>query len=242
MKHALPAALAVIALLLAQPPARADLDPANLHLNGPGGFAQGSGGVDWITLPGFTGEFNITDVANNGEVVSPWHLVIAIPNVTGGLLDNITRFGSVTGLSIGNDGETSLSAGQDAYARLGVPGNGLPNSLSFTNFSLADTTLGLPAPSVFGMFDFTLSPSNLAIVANGIPDDVMLSGTLPAGSILFAWGLDQNGTTISTAFTNAGVVSPLSTAVPEPSTMAIALVGGSAGIAYGLRRRRRTTA
>jgi hypothetical protein len=216
------------------------LDPANLHINGPGGFAQGSGGTDWVTLPTFNGDFNITDVANNGEIVSPWHLVIAVPNVTSGLLDQITKIGTTTlGTPISNDGETTLLAGQDAYVQLGVPGSGLPNSLSFTNFALADATVaGLATPTAYGLFDFTISASTLAILANGVADDVQLSGLLPAGSILFAWGVDQNGTTISTAFTNAGVITPAAvTPTPQPSSLVMAGTGAVALLVCGLQRK-----
>lgn len=220
------AVLAAVILLPASAFAQPEpIDPANLHINGPGGFAQSSGGTDWVTLPTFNGLFNINDVANNGEVVSPWHLVVAIPNFTGAITDNITMIGT-TSVNIVNDKETTLLAGQDAYVQLGVPGTGLPNSLSFTNFALADkAVIGLPTPTSYGMYDFTVSPLALAVIANGVPDNVQLGGNLPAGSILFAWGLDQNGTTISTAFTNAGVITQQAFAVPEPSTLIMSLIG-----------------
>jgi hypothetical protein len=245
--------MAAVALLLAVPAARADLDPPNLHINRPGGFAQSGGGTDWVTLPTFNGDFNIQDVSNKSETISPWHLIIAIPQLgltpPGSILDDITRIGGTTlGTPITNDSETTLLAGQDSYTRLGVPGSGLPNSMSFTNFSAATEALGGITPQSYGLYDFTISATSFAILSGASPLDILLGdgvggpGLLPTGSVLFAWGTGDDGTTFSTSFTNAGVTSQQSVATPEPSTALVAGIFLAAMVPYFAWRRRRLLA
>jgi hypothetical protein len=227
-------------LLAAATAARADFtDPPNLHINGPGGFAQSAGGTDWVTLPTFNGTFSIQDVSNATETISPWHLIIAVPNVTGSLADTITKVGS-TSVSISPLFDGNFTAGS-VYDALGLTGSGIPNSLSFTNFRSAFTAVtGLPAPSSYGLFDFTVTPTSLALL-NGVVDNVNLSGLLPAGSVLFAYGTGVDGTLFTTSFTNAGVVNP--TAVATPTSLVLAGVGLAclAPSAYRKRRRRDMT-
>jgi hypothetical protein len=234
MKKCALAAFAAIAML--QCSARADLDPPNLHINGPGGFAQSGGGTDWVTLPSFGDVFTIQDVSNKSEVIATWHIVFAIPDTTGSILDEITKIAG-TSVSIFNDGETNLGSGQNAYDVLNVPGSGLPNSMSFTNFQAADVTLGVsPAPTTFGLYDFKVDSSlNLPLLPQVI-NEVDMVGTLPTGTVIFAWGVDTAGVTYTTTFTNAGVISQQAVATPEPSTLAIAGLG-IASAAFYLRRR-----
>jgi hypothetical protein len=253
LKLARMAAFAALTVLLSQRSTSAQvLDPPNLHINGPGGFAQGVGGTDWVTLPSFGGVFNIQDVSSASETITPWHLVIAIPNVTltppGSILDDITQIGTTTlATPITNDSETTLTSGQDAYVQLNVPGTGLPNSMSFTNFALADATIHGPfVPQSYGLYDFTVSAAQFALLSGAGPENITLgdglggAGLLPTGSVIFAWGIGDNGKTFSTSFTNAGVATPqsLSQLVPEPSTMIIAAVGGVGFVGYAVRRRR----
>jgi hypothetical protein len=227
-------------LLAAVTAAKADFtDPPNLHINGPGGFAQSGGGTDWVTLPTFNGTFSVQDVSNATETISPWHLIIAVPNVTGSLADTITKVGT-TNVSISPLFDGNFTAGS-VYDALGVTGSGIPNSLSIGNFRAAFTAVtGLPAPASYGLFDFTITPTSLALL-NGVTENVNLSGLLPAGSVIFAYGTGADGTLFTTSFTNAGVVNP--TAVPAPTAMALAAVGivCLAPSAYRRRRRRDMT-
>jgi hypothetical protein len=218
-------------------PARAQtFDPPNLHINGPGGFSQTAGGTDWVTLPTFNGTFNVEDVSNKTETITPWHLILAVPNFTGTLADTVTNVAG-TSTSISPFLAGTLLSGQNAYDVLGVPGSGLPNSMSFTNFAIADQAVdGIPTPSSYGLYDFTVTPAALALLPQVI-DNVTIGGTVPAGTIIFAWGTDLNGVTYSTSFTNAGVTS-LSAPTPEPSTMVIAGLGGLGMLVIGLRSRR----
>jgi hypothetical protein len=237
-KFALLAAIAMLACGVA----RADLDPANLHINGPGGFAQSSGGTDWVTLPSFAGQFTIQDVAVGDGTVSPWNLIIAVPNFTGSLTTDITTIGGTTlGTPILSGPEVTLSPGQDAYVQLGVPGNGLPNSMSFTNFALADNAvLGTPTPTSYGLYSFNVPVGDPGIIGGAAAEAILLGGgSLPAGSVIFAWGEDARGTTISTAFTNAGVITPFSSSVPEPSTLVIVSLAALCWAPFVYWKRRR---
>jgi hypothetical protein len=230
MKRSILCLAAMFALAM---PARAQLlDPADIHVNGPGGFAQSAGGTDWVTLPTFNGDFNIEDITNkSGLSISPWTLVIAVPNFTGSLSDTITKIGG-TSVSIGAGPEVTLTSGS-AYDALGL--SGLDHSVSFTNFVTADQAVAGITPTSYGLYDFTVNSTSLALLDKTLVD-VNLSGSLPAGSILFAFGSGSDGKEYATAFTNAGVVSPQTAAVPEPSSLVIASVGILCFLAYGSRR------
>jgi hypothetical protein len=232
---------AFVAVLLALAvPARADIDfstlidPANLHISGSGAFAQSGGGTDWVSLPTFNGTFSLEDISNKDVTISPFHIVIAIPNQTGVLADLISTVVTTSGLSISPGPEVILTSGS-AYDALNLSGG--PNSVSFVNFNKAEVALGLDPATSFGLNDFSLGA--LALL-NKLPLDITLQGLLPAGSIIFAYGVDVGVTELyTTAFTNAGVITPFA-ATPEPSSFVIA--GASAvgfGI-YGYRRRRKS--
>jgi hypothetical protein len=241
------ACLAVLGVVLSQTGARATLsytnttlDPADIHVNGPGGFAQSAGGTDWVTLPTFNGDFNVEDISNTaGLSISPWTLVIAVPNFTGTLGDTITKIGT-TAVSISAGPEVTLTGGS-AYDALLGPHSGLDASVSFTNFQIADqAVVGGPAPTSYGLYSFAVTPASLALL-DKVAVDVNLSGTLPAGSILFAYGAGNDGKEYATAFTNAGVVTPFATSVPEPSSTLMSVVAvGLLSAGYAWRRRRAT--
>jgi hypothetical protein len=211
------------------------LDPANLHINGPSGFAQSAGGTDWVTLPTFNGVFNIQDVSSSSEVISPWHLILAVPNFSGTLLDNITKIGT-TSVNISPLFEATLTSGS-AYDALGI--SGADASVSFTNFVTADKSIvGGLTPTSFGLYDFTVTPAALALLPK-VVDEVDISGKLPTGTVIFGYGFDAGGTLYSTAFTNAGVVQQAAISTPEPSSLITALIGVIGVIGYAGRRYRR---
>jgi hypothetical protein len=240
-------ALVLAALALGQGSVQADLiDPADIHINGPngvGGLPTAGGGTDWVTLPNFNGQFSVQDISNttNPDPITPWHLILAVPNFSGTLLDNITLIGT-TSVTVSPHFVTTLTSG-NAYEALGLPKGTAPASVSFGNFQSADTTvLGGTAPTSYGLYDFTVSAASLALL-NKVIDNVDISSTqvppvsLPPGTIIFAYGLGGDGKTYSTPFTEAGVITPLADVVPEPSTLAIAGLGGLGLLVYGLRRR-----
>jgi hypothetical protein len=213
--------------------ARADfIDPADLHVTSDGSFSQSAGGTDWTTLPTFNGTFTVQDVSNNSVNISPWHIVFAIPNQTGALADLITKIGT-TDVNISPGPEVILTSGS-AYDALGLP-NGTPGSLSFTNFNIAEAALGLPVPTSYGLNDFTIA--GLLLLAKS-PLDIQLQGFLPAGTIIFAYGVDGD-TLYTTAFTNAGVITPRSNDVPEPGSMALLVTGLGSVLGIGWFKRRK---
>ena len=213
-------------------------DPANIHVNGPGGFAQSGGGTDWVTLPTFTGLFNVGDVADNGVTITPWTLILAIPNVTGTIGDSINRIGTTT-VHITPNPEVTLTSGQNVYDALGIPGN---NSVSFTNLVAADqTVIGGPAPTAYGLYSFDITLLGLALIGGAGPENVQLGGNLPAGTIIIAAGVGSDNKEYTTAFTNAGVTAtPFASAVPEPSTFVLAGVGAACLIPLAIWRRYRS--
>jgi hypothetical protein len=211
-------------------PGPIDDDPADLHIFSSSSFSQSAGGTDWTTLPVFDGKFSVEDVSNKDVSILPWHLVVAVPNFTGLLGDNITKIGT-TSVNIGPGPEVTLLSGS-AYSALGI--SGAPNSVSFNNFVTADAAVGVTATS-FGLYDFSVSGAGLALL-NKAQTNLTLGGNLPAGTVIFGYGFDADGTQFSTAFTNAGVISTQASVVPEPSSFAIAGLGGLGFLGYAARR------
>jgi hypothetical protein len=233
----------LMALLFAAPATvNADiLDPADIHVNGPGGFAQSAGGTDWVTLPSFNGDFNVEDISNAaGLQITPWHIVLAVPNFSGVLADTITKIGT-TSITITPGPEVTLTSGS-AYDALGLSGFHLDNSVSFGNFQLADQAVVGFTPTSYGLYDFTVGSASLALL-DKILVDVNLTGSLLPGSIIFAYGSGNDGKEYATAFTNAGVITPFAvTPVPEPSTALVVGLTGICVIPYLILRRHRRRA
>jgi MYXO-CTERM domain-containing protein len=231
-------ATALTSFALAQGTASADLiDPATIHINGPGGFEQtGPSGVDWVTLPSFNGKFTVENQSGDPHVsVTPWVLVLALPNTSGSISDAITQIGT-TAVNITNTSENDLTAttqGGDAYKVLGVTGD---QSIKFANFVEADQQVLGISPTSYGMYSFPISSSTFALLEQ-TPEDFTLTGSLPPGTIIFAYGTGSDGKAYSTAMTNAGVITPFAV-TPEPSSMTIAGLGIIGLLAFGLRRRR----
>jgi hypothetical protein len=193
------------------------LDPADIHVSGSGAFAQSSGGTDWVTLPNFNGTFTVEDISNKTLTIQPWHLVIATPNEAA-LTETISKIDG-SSVSISAAPMVALTSGS-AYDALGLAAFNMPASVSFTNFQLADQAVIGSTPTSYGLYDYTISSPNPALTDKTIRT-ITMSGFTPAGAIIFAYGAGDDGKEYSTAFTNAGVVSP----VPEPSTLVSAALG-----------------
>jgi hypothetical protein len=214
-------ALLAAVLLLAATAAKADLlDPADIHLfNSVPPTTASSGGVDWVTFTGFNHTFDVEDVSHK-TVNIDWHLVIALPGAVGSTTDEVTQIGSTVLKSPVLPGAgIALGATGSAYDVLnpptGVKGDG---SISLTNFNLVQAVLGLPQQTQFTLFDFNI-PTTFAL-QDQTPELITIKGDLPIGTIVFAYGADtlDNQKPYSTAMTNAGAVTTLAAAVPEPST------------------------
>jgi len=135
---------------------------------------------------------------------------------------------------LGSDTGT-LSAGQDAYGQVGLTPQ--TNSESFTNWSMGDTAIGLPAPTSFSLFVFAL---NTSVTSSTITLDESGAGK---GSYIVAYdckdgtgsssGCAKHGDIMDTPFTNAGQVD----VVPEPASLLL-FGTGLLGLAFRLRRRK----
>jgi len=194
------------------------LDPVQLADNGVVNVLQNSGGAGTIGLN--------------------WFLILGIPNTTTTSADIL----KVNGTSVGpllsdkaGQADATLSAGQEAYAQLGLSGPGVDASNNFVNWSGADLKDdGITATS-FGLFIFDV-PALLAAKQT----DQELFGNLPVGTFVIAYGVGADGKVYVTPFTEAGLITPFSTpptSTPAPASATLALLGAS-GLGLFLRQRR----
>ena len=129
-----------------------------------------------------------------------------------------------------------LTSGNDVYGVLGI-GASVTNSDSFTNFTCTGGNPCTNVPSVdltamnFGIYVFQLD------TGLGSQELINIEATLPVGTYILGYGLDDKGQPDSSPFTEAGVTGRSPPDVPEPGSLA--LLGGALATMGFVRRRRR---
>jgi hypothetical protein len=224
---------AVLALIAFAPgTASAQLIDPNMAISGTGAF-----GTHPVQLGSNVTSVTVTPKGSDQPFVDathPWFLILGIPNPAGSTFPTITQVNGtnlVTPISGSDSGKAVKSGSDDAYTLLGLTGN---NSENFTNWS--GHTTGISSWELI-VYSIT-TPMSTGIDA---ATSITFSSALPASTYVIAQGTNGNKQ-FSTPFTTAGLTGGQNTITPEPSTLALALLGAAGFGVAGLRRRRRQKA
>jgi hypothetical protein len=215
---------------------------------------NGATGSDPVQL-GTTSMVTVTNQGSgSGFDLSQWYLILGVANTT----STIAQTTSVQITSVNGSGPTingtfvtSMTSGQNAYSQLEAaqPSTYVPPadaSESFTNWlygtggpsnpTEGDLLLGINAQS-YSLFAYQINTSLLG----GGTDTIGFNSNLPLGDYVIAYGVNASHT-FSTPFTNAGLETGPTTAVPAPPGLALALSGCGAFGIFSLARRRKMLA
>lgn len=198
----------LIIALICGPSAWADGVPSNLQING------GAGDPNLVT----GGSFNVLQVDNSASQIDNLVLLFSIPSFTSStppawLSTLSASVGTFTapflagGLATSPTCKNTGPAGLDVYSCAGLSTqNNQSNSL--TNFNTANGAINGITGGVYGIYEVTLLGADLN--AKG---SITVTGNLPAGVFIDAYGTSEGGTNYFTPFTESGLT------VPEPSSL-----------------------
>lgn len=226
------------------------VDPATLHIGNP----AAGGDPNVVNL-----NFGVSQNSGGAAALNnPWLLILGVPNTTAA-----NPFGAITTLSSSAGGATSstylglkgtLSAGQEAYAQLGLAND--TNSNNFGNWATAEHNISNITANSFGLYEFNI---NATLAGKDVVSFVFAD--LPTGTIAIAYGqtgaisssqtctTKKGKTTCTTTVTNTITIydtpwteaafsnhTPRIPHVPEPASLALLGAGMTAMVSF-LRRR-----
>jgi hypothetical protein len=249
-------------------------DPPDLHMLGTAGIYNN--GTEVVGLPN-TNQVQLQQTNNSAAALNtPWYLILGIPDpgkVGGGGVPSFSNSSitAVTTTAIGGvtpswsldtssqfTGKSmdSSSGSNDAYSILGLGGQGVDNSNTWTNWSGADQAVNgfIPSNGNHGppganllQFDFVVFDITATLAAKDTAT-IKFAANLPLGTFVIPYGEDSKHVYV-TSFTNAGLitndsvpVTPNVGVVPAPPSLVLLGFGGLGFALILVRSRRRMAA
>ncbi len=223
-------------------PARADLQiwagttapltSANLVASTPSGL-----GSQTVNFTGTVGTFSVSALATSSDTPGTSTIsdlggsTVAVTNTGGATATIYISLGDVTYNSPTSPPAASITVSSNLDTTVYI--GGAANAISFQSYVNQDNSQN-------GTTGFTTGPQSVSITTVGANSTSTSSAVSPLNS---PYSVTETFAITLTAgsivdFSTSTILSPLGTAVPEPSSLAIAGVGALGLIGFGLRRRK----